>query len=243
VLLFLQLYLAHLVADFLLQPNWIARRKSELGPLSAHAGIHVVCALLAVNLGLNGRVGAAIAAVALAHFLIDLAKARLSRDSWLPFLADQGAHLAVVAAAAVLATASGAAAVAALRSTASNPVVYLYGCAYVAVVFGGGYLVQKITQSFLAKMQTDITRFKPGLPDAGKYIGWVERILILTFVIGGYESAVGFLLAVKALVRYPEIKEDSKNHFAEYFLLGTLTSVGLALVAGLVVNRLKAFLT
>ncbi|MGH7349912.1 MAG: DUF3307 domain-containing protein [Candidatus Rokuibacteriota bacterium] len=30
MLLFFQLYLAHLVADFLLQPDWIARRKTEL---------------------------------------------------------------------------------------------------------------------------------------------------------------------------------------------------------------------
>jgi hypothetical protein len=88
-----------------------------------------------------------------------------------------------------------------------------------------------------------MTQLKPGLPNAGKYIGWVERILILTFVVGGYEAAVGFLLAAKAVVRYPEIKEGTKSHFAEYFLIGTLTSVGLALVAGIAVNRLKSFLS
>ena len=70
----------------------------------------------------------------------------------------------------------------------------------------------------------------------------MERILILTFIVGGYETAVGFLLAAKALVRYPEIKEDTGGHFAEYFLVGTLTSVGLALVAGMAVNKLKDLL-
>src|SRR3989454_12042481 len=64
-----------------------------------------------------------------------------------------------------------------------------------------------------------------------------ERILILTFIVGGYETAVGFLLAAKALVRYPEIQEDTRGHFAEYFLVGTLTSVGLALIAGMAVNK------
>jgi hypothetical protein len=52
---------------------------------------------------------------------------------------------------------------------------------------------------------------KPGLPSAGKYIGSVERFLILNFVIGGYGEAVGFLLAAKALARYPEIKGDTRG--------------------------------
>ena len=52
-----------------------------------------------------------------------------------------------------------------------------------------------------------------------------------------------FLLAAKALVRYPEIKEDTRGHFAEYFLVGTLTSVGLALIAGMIVNKLKGSLS
>src|SRR2546422_10794779 len=55
VLFFLQLYLAHLVADFVLQPDWIARRKTAIRPLAAHAGVHLVCAIAAVNLGLDRR--------------------------------------------------------------------------------------------------------------------------------------------------------------------------------------------
>jgi len=66
--------------------------------------------------------------------------------------------------------------------------------------------------------------------------------LILTFVLGRYGEAVGFLLAAKALARYPEIKDDTRGHFAEYFLLGTLTSVGLALVGGLIVLKVRPFL-
>lgn len=242
MLIFLQLYLAHLVADFLLQPNWIAHRKTEIGPLAAHAGIHAVCAAAAVNLGLDRRVATTIVAVALVHTLIDHAKARFSGDGWLAFTADQAAHFVVVALASTWLTVSWSGVIGVVHSTATNPLVYLYACAYVAVVFGGGYLVQKITQSFLEQMQSDMARLKPGLPNAGKYIGWVERFLILTFVIGGYEPAVGFLLAAKALVRYPEIKEDTKGHFAEYFLVGTLTSVGLALITGIAVSRLRGSL-
>jgi hypothetical protein len=42
---------------------------------------------------------------------------------------------------------------------------------------------------------------RPGLPSAGKYIGWVERALILTFVIAGFDAAIGFPLGAKTLVR------------------------------------------
>jgi len=243
VLFFLQLYLAHLVADFVLQPDWIARRKTAIRPLAAHAGVHLVCAIAAVNLGLDRRVSTAIVVVALVHTLLDYVKARFSGDGWLAFTADQAAHLMVVALASIWLNASWSGIVAIIRSTSMNPLVYLYACAYVAVVFGGGHLVQKVTQSFLAMMQINLTHLKPGLPNAGKYIGWIERILILTFIVGGYETAVGFLLGAKALARYPEIKEDTRGHFAEYFLVGTLTSVGLALIAGITVNKLKGLLS
>lgn len=44
MLIFLKLYLAHLVADFLLQPNRIAKNKRNPLALLAHSGIHVVTA-------------------------------------------------------------------------------------------------------------------------------------------------------------------------------------------------------
>jgi hypothetical protein len=81
---------------------------------------------------------------------------------------------------------------------------------------------------------------KPGLPNAGKYIGWLERSLVLTFIVAGYPDGVGLLLAAKALARYPEIKSDVKGHFAEYFLIGTLTSVTVALLAGFVLLKLRS---
>jgi len=198
----------------------------------------VLCAAVTVNIGLDRRVAVAIVVVALLHTLLDYVKARLTDDGWIAFTADQAAHVVVVALAAVWLTTSWSGMIDGIRSTAMKPLLYLYACSYVAVVFGGGYLVQKVTQSFLAAMQSTLAQLKPGLPNAGKYIRWVERILILTFIVGGYETAVGFLLAAKALVRYPEIKEDTRGHFAEYFLVGTLTSVGLALITGIAVNKL-----
>jgi hypothetical protein len=138
VLLFFQLYLAHLVADFLLQPDWVVRRKTGIRPLAAHAAIHLVCAAAAVNLGLDRRVAGAIVGIALIHTLLDYAKARLSGDGWIAFTADQAAHVLVVALASIWLTGSWPGTIDVIRSVVTSPHVYLYACAYVAVVFGGG---------------------------------------------------------------------------------------------------------
>jgi hypothetical protein len=67
---------------------------------------------------------------------------------------------------------------------------------------------------------------------AGEVIGVLERMATFVLVASGAFTAVGFVIAAKAAARFPLFKEKA---FAEYFLIGTLTSVGLALLLGLVV--------
>ena len=67
---------------------------------------------------------------------------------------------------------------------------------------------------------------------AGEVIGVLERMVTFVLVAGGAFTAVGFVIAAKAAARFPLFKETA---FAEYFLIGTLTSVGLALLLGLLV--------
>jgi hypothetical protein len=236
VLLF-QLYLAHVMADFLFRSDWIARHKRRAAAFGAGAAVHAACACATVNVGLTDRVLIAIVVMACAHALVDVARARAG-DDWTVFAVGQAAHSIVVTLAYLWVTTSWTQAVETTMTAAGTAHLYLYLSAYIGAVFGGGYFIQKVTQSLLDRVGTGLASSKPGLPSAGKYIGWVERALILTFVIAGYDQAIGFLLGAKALVRYPEIKEDSKGHFAEYFLIGTLTSVGLALVTGLAVKRI-----
>jgi len=67
---------------------------------------------------------------------------------------------------------------------------------------------------------------------AGEVIGVLERLVTFVLVASGSFTAVGFVMAAKAAARFPLFKEKA---FAEYFLIGTLTSVGLALLLGLLV--------
>jgi hypothetical protein len=64
----------------------------------------------------------------------------------------------------------------------------------------------------------------------GATIGVLERLLIVVFVVTGSTAAIGFVVAAKTLARF---KQLDYRDFAEYYLLGTLASVSVALVTGL----------
>jgi hypothetical protein len=68
---------------------------------------------------------------------------------------------------------------------------------------------------------------------AGEVIGVLERIFTVILVLAGGLSAVGFAVAAKAAARYPQFKNSA---FAEYFLIGTLCSIGLSLLAGIAIS-------
>jgi hypothetical protein len=200
MLIFFKLYLSHLVADFLLQPNRIAKNKRSPGALLAHSGIHIATALVIVNVDLSIRVGLAIIFLAIAHAVCDYLKARFTRDEWAAFTIDQLVHLLFVAIAAVWLTSDGLQQMmTVLRSTLSSSRLYVFLCVYIAAVFGGGYFVQKITSYFMAKIDETVAQSKPGLPAAGKYIGWLERSLIVTFLITGNPQGIGLLLPQRRL--------------------------------------------
>lgn len=242
MLILLQLTTAYLVAEFVLRPLW--RERYQRGPWRgaiAHCATHLVSALALINLGLDRRVVLAVLVLVAVHTTIESLSRRLGSGGWVAFLATQVIHLLGVAVAAELISPVRIISIQALQdSVLVSPRTYLIVSVYAAVVFGGGVLVQKVTETFLAKIEEKLLEVKPGLPKAGAYIGWVERFLVLSFVIAGYNEAVGFLLAVKALVRFPEIQEDKKGIFGEYFLVGTFTSISLALLGGLLLKRLLA---
>ncbi|MFQ5584473.1 MAG: hypothetical protein ACE5GL_08580 [Calditrichia bacterium] len=69
----------------------------------------------------------------------------------------------------------------------------------------------------------------------GRVIGILERTLIYYFVLYGHFSAVGFILAAKGVTRFKELENRS---FAEYFLIGTLSSTIIAGAIALLVKHI-----
>ena len=67
----------------------------------------------------------------------------------------------------------------------------------------------------------------PGAPARiGATIGALERLLIVAFMLAGAGAAVGFVIAAKTIARFKQLDDRG---FAEYYLLGTLASVAVAI--------------
>ncbi|NLT04061.1 MAG: DUF3307 domain-containing protein, partial [Bacteroidales bacterium] len=77
------------------------------------------------------------------------------------------------------------------------------------------------------------------LPNAGKWIGYLERILILTFILTGNMEGVGFLLAAKSIFRFGELSKASEIKTTEYVLIGTLASFTIAIILGTILLKIQ----
>ena len=106
---------------------------------------------------------------------------------------------------------------------------------YAAVIFGGGYLIRWLTRSLLSSGSQPEGETHDQLRNAGMYIGWLERFLILTALLLHSPATAGLVLTAKAIARYPQFKHV---RFAEYFLIGTLLSISVALIGGLILLKL-----
>ena len=69
----------------------------------------------------------------------------------------------------------------------------------------------------------------------GAWIGSLERIAVYAALVGGWKEAITMVLALKALGRYPELRNGENPAVAERFIIGTFVSVlwasGCALLA------------
>lgn len=247
---FLAIYVAHLLADFVFQTHRLVEQKKR-GKFFAyfvHGLTHYLSAIILVSFflagsGLSLRTHAVILALTLVHLLIDLAKIRLTQKTILndganAYVADQLLHFASVALAAwLLAPGLPLTEVAApLGQGRALPTKLLFiPVIYLGVIFGGGYLIRALTRPLAKSINLEQPE-KGGEPmqNAGLYIGWLERFLLLTALLLQSPGTAGLILAAKAIARYPEFKSE---HFAEYFLIGTLLSFSIAVLGGAVLAR------
>jgi ABC-type proline/glycine betaine transport system permease subunit len=75
-----------------------------------------------------------------------------------------------------------------------------------------------------------------GLANAGKWIGILERTLILIFLLQNQYAAIGLLITAKGLLRFSE--KEKQEQKTEYVLIGSLISVCFSIITGIAVNYL-----
>lgn len=108
--------------------------------------------------------------------------------------------------------------------------VALIATGYLYVSGRGMVLVRSVLELASLQMRRDEDRSAGAIDVArGRAIGALERALALTLVLLGEYSAVGWIIAAKSLARFKALEE---REFAEYFLIGTLASFLLAVLAG-----------
>lgn len=102
---------------------------------------------------------------------------------------------------------------------------------YIVIILGYVLvlLVGKIFVDFICGYLSFPNAKDTGIKRAGMVIGFLERFIILTFVLAGQYSAIAFIFTAKSIARFEELKN---RDFSEYYLIGTLSSVSFAILCG-----------
>ncbi len=237
-MIFWKILLAHVLTDFVFQTDQLAENKEKVTVLLVHGLVFFLLSIALLLPLISYQTIIALVLLASFHGFVDYSKnliqKRTGEGLWLYFLGDQALHvLGIGAVVFFLDKASLNAWIDVVSPYWSKPSIFLLGSLFVFIVFGGGFFTGILCKGFLAGLNSEK---KPGIERAGRYIGILERSLVLTAVLFGKMEFIGYIFAAKSIARYPEMKEGS--HFAEYYLIGTLTSISIAFFGGLLLKYL-----
>ena len=249
--LLVALVLAHLLADFYFQPfTWVQQRNERHAlalPLYLHAIIHGILAAAAMFLFSStisiASIGIGAIVVAVSHFKIDVIKSYCKQNTT-SFVIDQIAHIVVILGVFLYATNQWREAVGLLQQIGTSHLLVLL--AYLAVLkpssviikqllspWSDEVLANKMPSSHPNDPPTISTEAQQTLSLAGQRIGYLERVLMLTFVLLNQFSAIGFLIAAKSIFRFGDLTKHQDRKLTEYVLLGTFASVAMTFAIGL----------
>ena len=224
----LRLLIAHLLGDFLLQrKSWINDKianKWTSGSLYLH--VLIIGTLTYLFSGRFNNLWIPLI-VMFSHYFTDVWKSYKGEELRF-FLIDQFFHFLVLLMAWYFYVMPEIDLIAILTAIFIIQNILTFILAYIFVIWPAGYLIAKITKPWQEQIEGN-----KGLKDAGRWIGMIERILILTFVLINQFTGIGFLIAAKSILRFSDIKNPDDRKEAEYILLGTMVSFIVAIFAGL----------
>ena len=106
--------------------------------------------------------------------------------------------------------------------------------AYALLLHPASWFIKAILRQWISQLPDN----SESLVKAGAMIGFLERILMLTFILLDEYTAVGFVLALKAAYRFKDTADHSR---AEYMLMGTFLSLAVTLTIGLATKMLLSW--
>jgi len=112
---------------------------------------------------------------------------------------------------------------------------------YIIQVQPIGWLMKKLTRRWREEIVVPGEE-RDSLASAGLWIGALERLLIVTFVLMHEYSAIGFLIGAKSLLRFGDASKTNARKQSEYILIGTLLSFCFAMFTSLLSGKLIEYL-
>ncbi len=223
-----KLILSHLISDFILQPkSWVDERTKKhfvSGKLYLHGLVTAILAL--VIIGWQYWLVAIV--ILITHILIDGWKS-YQKPTVIFFLIDQLLHLMIIFCCWYFSFVQLQQVKDALQLLNQQPAFWKTITAFVFLTTPTGILIGQFTSRWRNKIAD-----AESLANAGKWIGIIERMIILVFVIQGQYSAIGLLVAAKGIIRFNE--RDRPEIKTEYLVVGTLMSIVFAIVTGLLIQ-------
>lgn len=239
MILFIKLLLAHLLGDFVLQPDrWVREketRKYKSPKLYLHGLIHFLLILL---LTWDLTLASAALIIALSHIFIDAVKLQFQqgKNKRLWFFIDQCLHVMVLIAIVVIVT---------TPSWEWDAVVinhlFIIATGAVFLLMPASIIIRLVLSKWAPATEIKTDKIEtPALLHAGMAIGYLERMLVFIFILSGQWAAIGFLVTAKSVFRFSDLKMGQDRKLTEYILIGTLLSFGMAIVTGIGVGYLLA---
>jgi len=226
----IKLLLAHLLTDFVLQPqSWVAHRKAnKLGSsrLYLHGLITAVVAWILIGFA-YWKVALIIL---ITHTAIDAWKA-YRPEKLRYFIIDQLLHVLVILACWYFSFFDWVALKQWWQLITTNNHEWIIITASLFLTTPTGILIGQFTGQWRDKIEN-----AESLASAGKWIGIAERIIVFILVLNAQYSAIGLLVTAKGIIRFNE--KDRQEIKTEYLVIGTLASIGMAIITGLIAKAL-----
>ncbi|NPA09620.1 MAG: DUF3307 domain-containing protein [Chlorobi bacterium] len=231
-MVFIQLILAHLFGDFILQPNsWVAEKESKKlrsRYLYLHILIHTILSFIFLW---NTELWWIALLVGVSHFIIDAAKLSFqtakSKKSW--FFIDQALHIAVIAGISFYFNEFN------FEFLKDQEILKILMAA-LFLTTPASIFIKILLSSWTPVPETQNNIQTESLSSAGKYIGILERLLVFTFIVVNHWEGVGFMVAAKSVFRFSDLAQAKQRKLTEYVLIGTLLSFGMAVLTGILIK-------
>lgn len=231
---------AHLIADFSLQSSdWAEKKTQEFRHLIDHTFVYAIgiatVAFLCIPVNM---VWIPFMIIASSHFCIDWIRVHADKKYNTPtahfssFVIDQVLHISIIYASVYTFGLNGQTRswLTDLESTVPLEQILRYVLIFIIIFDPASVFVKKL--SIYVSGSTNNGGQKKE-PPVGSIIGKLERILTVILVLCNEIGAIGFVLTAKSLARYKQLDNQS---FAEKYLVGTLSSTAIAIIAALLLR-------